>query len=67
MTDVGEGAVERDPVADVNVEAVLPVGLVDLVGVCQRERLPLFTVACIKHKHAHDRSASIPNRNPNEC
>lgn len=51
MADVREGAVEGDPVTDVNVEAVLSVGLVDPVRVRQRERLALFTVTCIKHTH----------------
>lgn len=51
MADVREGAVEGDPVTDVNVEAVLSVGLVDPVRVCQRERLALFTVTCVKHTH----------------
>lgn len=53
MADVREGAVEGDPVADVNVEAVLPVGLVHPVRFCQRERLPLLTVTCVKHTHTH--------------
>lgn len=46
VADVRQGAVQRDPVADINVEAVFPVGLVDPVSFCQRERLPLFTVTC---------------------
>lgn len=53
MADVREGAVEGDSVADVNVEAVFPVGLVDPVTFCQRKRLPLFTVTCITHTHTH--------------
>lgn len=43
MPNVGERAVEGDAVADVNVEAVLPVGLVHPVGVCEREGFPLLT------------------------
>lgn len=50
MTDVRERAVEGDAVADVNVEAVLPVGLVHPVRVCQRERLPLLPVPWVRHK-----------------
>lgn len=52
MTDVRERAVEGDAVADVNVEAVLPVGLVNPVRVRQRERFPLLTVTWVKHKQA---------------
>lgn len=44
MADVRERAVQRDPVADVDVEAVLPVGLVDLLGLRQRKRLSLLAV-----------------------
>jgi len=44
VADVGDGAVQGDPVADVDVEAVLPVGLVHPVGLSQRERLPLLPV-----------------------
>lgn len=51
MANVGERAVEGDAVADVNVEAILPVGLIHLVRVCQRERFPLLTVTCVKYKH----------------
>lgn len=51
MTNVREGAVEGDAVADVNVEAVLPVGLVHPVRVRQWERFPLFTVTCVTHRH----------------
>lgn len=51
VADVGEGAVERDPVADVDVEAVFSVGLVDPVGFCQRERLPLFTITWQTQTH----------------
>lgn len=50
MADVREGAVERDPVADVNVESILPVGLVHPVSSCQGEWLPLFTIA---YKHTN--------------
>lgn len=49
MADIGDGAVEGDAIADINVEAVLPVGLVDPVSICHRKRLPLFTVAYIRH------------------
>lgn len=49
MADVRDGAVEGDAVADVDVEAVLPVSLVDPVGVCHGERLPLFAVTCMKN------------------
>lgn len=66
MADIRDGAVEGDAVADINVEAVLPVGLVDPVSVCHWERLPLFTVTCVKHtqtslsRHVQDLSASLP-------
>lgn len=50
MADVRERAVERDAVADVNVEAVLPVGLVHPVRVCQRERFALLTVTWGTHR-----------------
>lgn len=49
MADVWDGAVQGDPVTDINVEAVLPVGLVHPVSVRQGERLPLFTITCVKH------------------
>lgn len=57
MTDVRERAVEGDAVADVNVEAVLPVGLVHPVRVCQRESLPLLTVTWVRHRQTgcHER------------
>lgn len=45
MPDVRQGAVERDPVADVDVEPVLPVSLIHAVGVCQWKRLALLSVA----------------------
>lgn len=51
MANVGERAVEGDAVTDVNVEAILPVGLIHPVRVCQRERLPLLAVTCVKYKH----------------
>lgn len=46
MADVRQGAVERDTVADVNVEAIFSVSLVNLVGFRKGERLPLFTITC---------------------
>lgn len=46
MPNVRDGAVEGDAIADVDVEAVLPVRLVDPVGVCHRKRFPLLTVTC---------------------
>lgn len=49
MADVWDGAVEGDPIADVNVEAVLPVGLVHPVCVRQGKRLPLLTITYVKH------------------
>lgn len=49
MPNVRERAVEGDAVADVNVEAVLPVGLVHPVRVGQRERFALLTVTWVKH------------------
>lgn len=51
MADVRERAVERDSVADINVEAVFPVGLVDSVIFCQRERLPLLTITYQTHMY----------------
>lgn len=47
MADVRERAVEGDAVADVNVEAILPVGLVHPVRVCQREGFPLLAVTWV--------------------
>lgn len=44
MADVRNRAVQGDAVADVNVEAVFSVGLIDPVSISQGERLPLFTV-----------------------
>lgn len=44
MADIRDGAVQGDPVADVNVEAVLSVGLIDPVSICQGKRLPLLTI-----------------------
>lgn len=51
MADVGERAVERDSVTDINVEAVFPVGLVDSIIFCQRERLPLLTITYQTHMY----------------
>lgn len=51
MANVGERAVEGDAVTDVNVEAILPVGLIHPVGVCQRERFPLLAVTWVKCRH----------------
>ena len=48
MPDVGHGAVQGDPVTDVDVEPVLPVRLIHPVGVCEGERLPLFSITCNK-------------------
>lgn len=53
MADVGQRAVEGDAVADVDVEPVLPVGLVHLVRVSQREGLALLPVTWVKHTHTH--------------
>lgn len=53
MADVRHRAVQGDSVADVNVEAVLPVGLVDPVSVGHREGLPLFAVTCGKRTLIH--------------
>lgn len=44
MADVRNRAVQGDAVADVNVEAIFSVGLIDPVSISQGERLPLFTV-----------------------
>lgn len=49
MTDVGQRAVEGDAVADVDVEAILPVGLVHPVRVRQREGFALLAVTWVKH------------------
>lgn len=49
MADVRHGAVEGDPVADVDVEAVLTVSLVHPIGVGHGEGLPLLPVTCSKH------------------
>lgn len=53
MADVGQRAVEGDAVADVDVEPVLPVGLVHPVRVSQREGLALLPVTWVKHTHTH--------------
>lgn len=50
VADVGDGAVEGDAVADVDVEAVLPVGLVHPVSVCHGERFSLLAVTCSRKK-----------------
>lgn len=50
MADVGDGAVEGDAVADVDVEAVLPVGLVHPVSVRHGERFSLLAVTCSRKK-----------------
>lgn len=46
MPDIGDGAVEGDAIADVDVEAVLPVRLVHPVGVRHRKRLALLAITC---------------------
>lgn len=51
MADVGQRAVEGDAIADVDVEPVLPVGLVHPVRVSQREGLALLPVTWVKHTH----------------
>lgn len=51
MPNVRDRAVEGDAIADVDVEAVLPVRLVDPVGVCHRKRFPLLTVTCSRQMH----------------
>lgn len=61
MANVGERAVEGDAVADVNVEAVLPVGLVHPVRVRQRERFALLAVTCVKHKHTGVTCVTLPH------
>lgn len=61
MANVGERAVEGDAVADVNVEAVLPVGLVHPVRVRQRERFALLAVTCVKHKHTGVTCVKLPH------
>lgn len=66
MANVGEGAVEGDAVADVNVEAVLPVGLVHPVRVRQRERFALLAVTCVKHKHTGVTCGKLPHASQNE-
>ena len=44
MPDVCDRAIEGDPIANVDVEPILPVGLVYPVSVGQRKRLPLLAV-----------------------
>jgi hypothetical protein len=44
VPDVCDRAIEGDPIADVDVEPILPVGLVYPVSVGQRKRLPLLAV-----------------------
>lgn len=46
MPDIRDGAVEGDAIADVDVEAVLPVRLVHPVGVGHRKRFALLAVTC---------------------
>lgn len=52
MANVGDGAVQGDPVADEDVEAILPVGLVHPVSIRQGKRLPLLAVSCITDTQA---------------
>lgn len=53
MADVRQRAVEGNPVADVDVEAVLPVGLVYSVRLSQREGLSLLAITWLSHKDTH--------------
>lgn len=48
MPNVRDGAVEGDAIADIDVEAILPVRLVDPVGVCHWKRFPLLSVTCTR-------------------
>lgn len=48
MTDIRDGSVKGDAVADVNVEAVVTVRLVDAVGICHWEWFPLLTITCVR-------------------
>lgn len=48
MPNIRDGAVEGDAIADIDVEAILPVRLVDPVGVCHWKRFPLLTVTCTR-------------------
>lgn len=52
MADIRDRAVQGDPVADVNIESVFPVGLVDPVCVRQGERLPLLTVTFMRQRQS---------------
>lgn len=53
MADVRQRAVEGDPVADVDVEAVLPVGQVHPVRLIQGEGLPVLAVTWRTHTYTH--------------
>lgn len=63
VADVRDRAVEGDAVADINVEAVLAVGLVDPISVGHWERLPLFSISCVKQialsRHVKELRASL--------
>lgn len=48
MPNIRDGAVEGDAIADIDVEAILPVRLVHPVGVCHWKRFPLLTVTCAR-------------------
>lgn len=48
MTDIRDGSVKGDAVADVNVEAVVTVRLVDAVSICHWEWFPLLTITCVR-------------------
>lgn len=52
MPNIGDGAVEGDAIADVDVEAVLPVRLVHPVGIRHWKRFALLAVTCTRQKHS---------------
>lgn len=50
MANIGDGAVEGDAIADVDVEAILPVRLVHPVSVRHRKRFSVLAVSCSRQK-----------------
>lgn len=62
VPDVCDRAVEGDPIADKDVEPILPVGLVHPVSVAQRKGLTLLPVTCThaqREQNRTDMSAKI--------
>lgn len=49
VADVRHGAVEGDSVTDVDVEAILAIGLIHPISIGHGEGLPLLPITCSKH------------------